>query len=262
MLHRTLPDYENPPAQETWMSFQFTPLKWEVPHFGAFWNEIRSDYPTFQVHPPLGEFKVQFDAMSPDAIVSIPVRCWFINEESNRLIQVQNTRFFHNWRRPSAHAEYLHYDDLKPIFKKEWERFCNFVLSYQLGSPNVLQCEVSYINHLERGLGWQNFSELLRIFPTIGSLTGRSFLREPETAAVNATYVMPLRDGRLHMNIQPAIRQADAKEILHFALTGSCSPSSNAPSDLLACLDDCRSWVVKAFDDFTSENMHTIWGKK
>ena len=62
MPHRTLPDYDNPPAQETWMAFSFVPLAWSVPHFGAFWSELREDYPTFEVHPPIGEFNVEFNS--------------------------------------------------------------------------------------------------------------------------------------------------------------------------------------------------------
>jgi uncharacterized protein (TIGR04255 family) len=143
MPQRTLPDYDNPPAQETWMAFAFVPLSWSVPHFGAFWSELREDYPKFEVHPPIGEFNVEFNALSPEAIVRLPVRCWFINDESNRLIQVQNNRFFHNWRRPNPTAPYLHYDELKPVFEREWGRFCDFLNRHDLGVPNVLSCEVS-----------------------------------------------------------------------------------------------------------------------
>jgi uncharacterized protein (TIGR04255 family) len=262
MPQRTLPDYENPPAQETWLSFQFTPLKWSIPHFGAFWNEIKTDYPKFEVHPPIGEFNFQFDAMSPEAVVNFPVRCWFINETDNRLIQVQSTRFFHNWRRPSAEVPYLHYDDLRPLFRREWERFCDFAVRQDMGKPHVLLCEVSYVNHLERGIGWDQFSELSSIFPSLGSFRGREFLKEPETAAVHATYVMPEMGGRLNISIQPAIRQADTKEILQLAITGSCQPPVDDVDELLKSLDACRSWVVKGFDDITSERMHKIWGKK
>ena len=262
MPKRTLPDYDNPPAQETWLSFHFTPLHWNIPHFGAFWNEVKDSYPRFEVHPPVGEFSFEFDAMSPEAVVNFPVRCWFINEEENRLIQVQNTRFFQNWRRPSPEAPYLHYDDLRPTFLKEWDRFCAFALKHGMGTPHVLLAEVSYVNHLERGLGWKEFSELSVIFPNIGSLTGKSFLKEPETAEVSATFVMPEKNGRLNIHIQPAIRQSDTKEILQFSLTGSCQPASNQGADLFSCLDACRSWVVNGFDDFTSAGMHKIWGKR
>lgn len=261
MGQRTLPDYENPPAQETWMSFAFAPLSWHVPHFGAFWNEIRADYPKFEVHPPIGEISFAFSAAAPEAIFNLPVRCWFINEESNRLIQVQNNRFFHNWRRPTPDAPYLHYEKLKPVFEKEWGRFCDFLSRHSLGAPNVLLCEVSYINHLSRGVGWDSFSDLSLVFPSVGSLDGK-FVGKPETALVNSTYVMPMNEGRLRVAIQPAVRQTDGKEIIQLAITASCRPGSPETAGLMRCLDYCREWVVRGFDDLTSAHMHSIWRKK
>lgn len=261
MRLRILPDYDNPPAQETWMALAFAPLAWSVPHFGAFWNEIRVDYPKFEVHPPIGEMNFEFSALAPEAAFKLPVRCWFINEENNRLIQVQNNRFFHNWRRPNPKAPYLHYDELRPVFQNEWERFRDFVARHSLGTPNVLWCEVSYINHLDRGIGWDSFSDLSVVFPTIGTFGG-SFVGKPETVLANSTYVMPSNEGRLRVAIQPAVRQADGKEIIQLSITGICRPASTATEDLMSGLDYCREWVVRGFDDLTSPEMHKIWRKK
>ena len=243
------------------MAFAFVPLPWSVPHFGAFWSELRGDYPTFEVHPPIGEFKLEFNAIAPGAIVNLPVRCWFKNDQSNRLIQIQNNRFFHNWRRPSPSAPYLHYAELKPVLEKEWDRFRDFVHRYDLGTPNVLSCEVAYINHLDRRVGWDNFSDLSSIFPSVGSFEG-NFVKKPETIAANVSYVMPSNEGRLNVVIQPAIRQQDGKEIIQLSITGSCRPASSDTSELMRCLDFCREWVVRGFDDLTSPHMHKIWRKK
>ncbi|MCI0402596.1 MAG: TIGR04255 family protein [Acidobacteria bacterium] len=262
MKKRTLPDYESPPAQETWMSFHFVPLNWSIPHFGAFWNEIRNDYPKFEVHPPLGEFTLELNAMSPEAAINLPVRCWFINETDNRLIQVQNTRFFHNWRKAQGKPRYYHYAELKPHFQQEWNRFRAFVEKYELGPITVLGCEVSYVNHLDRGEGWRHFSELETLFPKVGSFEGRVFLGKPEIVAFRSVYVMPGNEARLTLQAQPAVRQSDGREIIQFSVTGTCRPSSQEEAELYLCLDHCREWVVMGFDDFTSEAMHKIWRKK
>jgi hypothetical protein len=51
---RPLPDFGAPPVVETALGVEFAPLrKWSVPHFGVFWNEIKSDYPRFEVQPAL-----------------------------------------------------------------------------------------------------------------------------------------------------------------------------------------------------------------
>ena len=244
------------------MAFAFAPLAWNVPHFGAFWNEIRNDYPDFEMHAPIGEFDFEFNLANPETVVTLPLRCWFRNDKSNRLIQVQNNRFFHNWRRPSPTTPYLHYDELKPVFEREWSRFCEFTSRYGLGTPNVLSCEVSYINHLDRGVGWESYSDLSAVFPSIGTFKGREFLSRPETILANSSYVMPSNDGRLRIVIQPAVRQSDGREIIQLAITGGCRPASSDPQELMRCVDYCREWVVRGFDDFTSSEMHRIWRKK
>jgi uncharacterized protein (TIGR04255 family) len=244
------------------MAFSFVPLAWSVPHFGAFWSELREDYPTFEVHPPIGEFNVEFNSAAPGTIANLPLRCWFKNDERDRLIQVQNNRFFHNWRRPNPTAPYLHYGELKPVFEREWGRFCNFANRYGLGVPNVLGCEVAYINHLDRGIGWENFSDLSEVFPSFGDFRGKDFLGRPETILANASYVMPSHEGRLRVLVQPAIRQADGKEIIQLTITGSCRPASSETNELMRCIDFCREWVVRGFDDLTSIGMHKIWRKK
>jgi uncharacterized protein (TIGR04255 family) len=262
MRDPSLPDYASPPAQETWMSFRFAPLPWSIPHFGAFWHDIRDEYPNFEVHPPVGEFKLEFNALSPEAVVNLPVRCWFITEDRDRLLQVQPNRFYHNWRRSEAGTPYLHYDALKPLFVREWRRFCEFAERYGIGHPNVLGAEVAYINHLDRGTGWNDFSELSAIFPNAGSFKGRSFLANPEAIAVRSSYAMNSRDGKLHVEIQPAVRQSDGREIIQLTITGTCRPGTMTDEELFSCLDECRSWIVKGFDDITSDVMHEIWGKK
>lgn len=261
-ITRTLPDYATPPAFETMMAFHFARLKWDIPHFGLFWGELKTRYPKYEVHPPLGEYQIKFESGRPDSELAFPVRCWFINEENNRLIQVQDTAFLQSWRKVSAEEAYLNYGKLQPLFWGEWEHFCAFAKEQGLGSPNVLLCEVSYVNHLEKGLGWDKFSQLDVIFPSIGSLGGREFLGRPDTAFLNLSFSMPTQDGRLNVSIQPAVRQMDQKEILQLTVTGKCRPSSSDPRDLIAGLDLCRGWVVNGFDDFTSQAMHQLWGKK
>jgi len=262
MQQRTLPDYDNPPAQETWMAFRFSSLDWRIPHFGAFWNEVKDDYPDFEVHPPLGDFALQLTNKDLDATISLPIRCWFINNEQNRLLQVQHNRFFQNWRRPNPAAPYLHYEKLRPSFEYEWSRFCDFARRHRIGTPAVLLCEVCYINHLERGIGWKDYADLAVIFPSIGTLHGRQFLKLPETTAVSASFVIPPNEGRLQVAIHPAVRQSDGKEVIQLTITAGCRPASNDMPELLRCLDDCRYWVVTGFDDLTSDDMHRIWRKK
>lgn len=263
-LKRVLPDFENPPAVETYLGVHFHPLEnWKIPHFGLFWNHIKREYPKVEVRPALISGEVPSFELAiggPQAEMNPPVRCWFINQSETRLIQVQNNLFIHNWRRPAGGDEqYSHYDDLRPIFEEEWRRFTDFLAEQAIGKVNVTMCEATYINHLDRGVGWESFADIPEVFPCWSGLTSGSFLPPPQTAAIRAFYRMKQPEGQLEIAAQPAIRQTDAREIIQLNVTGRCKPASSDQRDILLSLDAAREWVVRGFTDFTSTKMHEVW---
>jgi uncharacterized protein (TIGR04255 family) len=261
---RTLPDFENPPAVETLMGVHFAPIeKWQGPYFGLFWSQIKKDYPKAEVQPPV------VAAPTPELVLSqfqsrfeLPVRCWFFNRDETRLIQVQNNLFLHNWRKVAHADKYLHYDDLRPIFEREWQAFRNFLDGEGLEAPAVQLCEVTYVNHIDRGSGWQTFADLSQVFPNWSPQTSGNILPAPELVAINASYPLKDVDGRLQITAQPAVRQTDTKETLQLTVTARCKPASYSNQDIYRCLDEARKWVVLGFTDFTSNKMHEIWGRK
>lgn len=264
---RTLPDFKNPPAVETYLGVHFDPLEgWKLPHYGLFWNRIRHDYPKVEVRPPIASregMSFEFVGMTePQGELNIPARCWFINQDNMRLIQVQNNIFIHNWRRHAGTGEpYSHYDDLRPIFEQEWHRFTEFVRDENIGIPKANLCEVAYINHLDRGVGWQGLAELPEVFPCWSGVTSGGYLPSPQAVAIRAFYRMKEPEGVLEVSLQPALRQADAKDIFQLTLTGRCKPMSSDESSIISALDAAREWVVRGFTDFTSTKMHEIWGR-
>ncbi len=257
---RTLPDFENPPAVETLMGVHFAPIeKWRGPYFGLFWSRIKKDYPRVELQPPI------VAAPTPELIVSgmeLPLRCWFFNQDETRLIQLQNNLFLHNWRKVGPSGKYLHYDDLRPLFEKEWQGFRNFLEDEALGAPGVQFCEVTYVNHIDRGSGWETFAELSELFPNWSPKTSENYLPSPELVAINASYALKGIEGRLQIIAQPAVRQTDAKETIQLTVTVRCKPSSSSNEEIYRCLDEARKWVVLGFTDFTSPRMHRIWGRK
>ena len=153
-----LPDFARPPIVETALSVQFQRLEQlAIPHFGVFWQSIRRVYPRFQVHPPLnqvferfGEQSVSSPQVSIEELSSPPVRCWFMDASENRLLQIQNDRFIHNWRKVRIDDEYPRYTAVRLTFETAWNSLCAFLASENLGIPQPNQCEVIYVNHIER----------------------------------------------------------------------------------------------------------------
>ncbi len=263
-----LPDFQKPPAVETFLGFHFSSLQnWKTPYFGLFWQEIRSEYPDAEVLPPIpaeDAFKVELDAQRVTLKVKgeIPVRWWYSHKSGTRLIQIQNDRFIQNWRKRDARDDYIHYAELKPSFLKVWNEFLRFLKSNKVKSPEINLCEIGYVNNIDRGHGWKNFSELGKVMSSWSGNTTTGFLPPPNLIALNTVYPIPNRAGSLHVSMEPGFRQQDNTETIQLTLTARCRPVTPNSRDLTAALDLGREWIVKGFEDLTTQKMHLLWGKK
>jgi uncharacterized protein (TIGR04255 family) len=132
---RTLPDFEKPPAVETALGVRFAPISgWNVFHYGLLLQEFREDYPVQELRPPIGDVMIQIPPPDTD-FAGMPVRCWFINEQSTELVQIQNDCFIRNWRKTESSPDYLHYEFTRPRFERDWVKFKRFLAKIGLPSP-------------------------------------------------------------------------------------------------------------------------------
>jgi len=268
-MRTDLPDFAAPPLIETVFGVEFPPLKaWDIRHYGLLWQDVRDEYPVFQVQSPLRStierFGVDvFQQTEPRVeLVSVPdLRCWFTNHSGSKLLQVQKDRFIRNWRQADSDP-YPRYETLRPAFEVEWRRFCEFLARNSIEIPEVVQCEVTYINHLERGREWSSFDDLPEILSCWSPAPSFTFLPSLETALIRANYLMPDGKGRLSIVLQHALRGSDAKEVLQLMLTARGKPGGTSPAEMLAWFDLGREWVVRGFADITSKRMHDHWERK
>jgi uncharacterized protein (TIGR04255 family) len=262
---RTLPDYEFPPIFETVLGVRFSPLTpFNSRLLSRYWTSISKEYPHFEIQDPIPQMTEEFGAPRPRApgiqIIKGPeFRCWFIDETETRLIQLQRDGFFLNWRKVKENEPYLHYEHTRPTFEKYWQSFRGFLNHQGLTETEVVQCEVTYINHIEKSQEWNSYAELNKVISCWSGKYSGDFLPDPESVSVNAQYVMPDQKGRLHIALFPAIRKKDAKEILQLNLTARGKPASSKLDDIVAWLDLGHEWVVKGFTDFTAKEMHQFW---
>jgi uncharacterized protein (TIGR04255 family) len=234
---RTLPDYDTPPAVETIIGVRFAPLKdWKAAHFGLFWDRIRDEYPRSETHAALGAVDAPLILKFPEQFPSefeVPIRCWFINRKETTLIQVQRDRVMHNWRKLEHDQPYLHYHELRPDFEHNWARFREFLNSERIAHPNALECEVTYVNHLERGREWESFADLPSVVTSWCGSKKDGFLPDPNLVTFTSVYPMSRQDGTLRVVLQPAFRPADKKEVMQLTVTGQCRPSSSSDDEII-----------------------------
>jgi uncharacterized protein (TIGR04255 family) len=257
-MKEKLPKFDNPPVIETVLGVDFEPLhSWQIPHFGLFWNGVRSNYQHCAVQPPLPEQIEKFGEERKSITVNLNphpnARCWFFDNNNNWLLQVQNNRFLSNWKQ--SKSEYPDFKGFYERFEREWSRFSEFLRAENIASPKLLQCEVSYINHIEIDIG-----ELGEIFPVWAELKGEGFLPQPEAVAINSVYVIPENIGRLYIEMQPVVRHSDVKTILQLSVTAKVKITSN--EKLKEAIYIAHKWVVQGFTDFTSAKSHKIWQRK
>ena len=262
-----LPDFDDPPVVETVLSVQFEPLPLvQTAHLGLLWDEYRASFPKSGEHPPLDPVIEQFPerpigrmGLRLQAFANPPIpRLSFANAQGNEMIQVQNDRFIKNWRKEGDSEQYPHYDKtIRPNFDRDFRIFLAFLEKNQLDTPCINQCEVTYVNHIIAGEGWEHYGELEKIF---------TFWRSPdvtppgptEDLRLHARFVIPGDDGkpvgRLHVDLQPAVRLSDSRLMYLLQLT-----ARGQIEDGVGFFDIGREWIVKTFKRLTSESMHTIW---
>jgi len=266
------PSFRTPPVIETVLGTEFSRVeKWDVRHFGLFWHQMREHFPGFEVQSPIRSGIESFDKpREVESAVSLHFstdrpdpRCWYVSGDGRELIQLQDSRFIFNWRKLDSDAPYPRYADfVRPAFERHWPAYLQFLRDYGLDSPQVVQCEVSYVNHLPKGIGWESIADWPKVFKGISQIDGFQFLPPPESALLNVSYLMPDRSGRLRVSVVPAIRNADGIEIIKLVLTARGRPDSSDLSSLLKWFDLGHDWVVRGFADITTDRMHALWQRE
>lgn len=265
-----LADFDHPPVVETVLGVEFAPLKgWDVRHFGLFWAEVKTRFPTLETKPPL----LRSGAAEGGAINLVleqfgdptaGIRCWLIDEDETRLLQIQADRFIHNWRKVKGDERYPHYNEaVRPRFEAELNEFLAFLDSNEIPRPDWKRCEVTYINHLEKGREWQSLDDLPRVFPAFRSaaLAGAE-LSVPESVNIRWKHRLD-ESGWLTFALQSATRSKDEKKLLQYQISSQISLGEDADVvEILEALDHGRYAVVKSFETSTSPEMHDLWGIK
>lgn len=265
-----LPDFEKPPVVETVLSVQFDKLNaMQAVHFGLFWRRVQSRFPKTEERPPLSPFierfpeplsrggRVQFEAMETPPLP----RLWLLNEAGSEMIQVQNDRFIKNWRKVREPDQYPRYEPvIKPAFLRDFAEFQSFLNEEKLGAVKVNQCEVTYVNHILSGEGWDAFSDIDRIF----TFWNRVAPPAPGAAEDFVLHVrFPITDdsgqpiGRLHVDVQPALSIEGNRPMYVMDLT-----ARGVFGNGLDFLDIGREWIVRSFKNLTTAAMHRIWREK
>lgn len=268
-----LPEYGDPPLVEVVLSTQFAPISAvTTAHLGVLWTRYWKKFSRVEERPPLARVNETLEAPGVrDARVSFSVferppapRLWFLKADGTELIQVQEDRFIHNWRKVGEDDAYPRFETIRERFRTELADFQTFLAEESLGEFLPDLAEITYVNHIIAGDGWESLKDLERVF---------TFWRTPddigeiEDAQFSARLVLRGEDGdpigRLYLKVTPAYRNSDKVPIFRMDLTARGAPLQDPTDDgVVAFMNVGRDSIVRAFTAATTAEMHKAWGRK
>lgn len=273
-----LPDYSNPPIDEVVLGIQFSAMSGSVGPLVAAYREggVKEEYPGIQYQPrlpptpmpeqlglavglPLVPVAFQLSVGPPQATLD---RIWLIGNDDSLLIQIQNDRFIHNWRRRAA--GYPHFEALHAAF---WQRFGEFrEVAKNLSMPVEPQLlEVSYIN-------WISDIDMNQQFFFAPAKAGAVELRYAkstyEPVLWSAVYNVNRDEralGRINVNCQSGAVRAVGTSVqrgtaltLQFVASLEPGTSDEAVTGVMAL---ARNVIVQGFTNLTTPEAHEKWGR-
>jgi uncharacterized protein (TIGR04255 family) len=268
-----LPEFDAPPVAEVVLGVQSAKLSVTTPYLGIYWSEVREQYPDVEVHPALDPVIERFGS-EPQTIGTPPgfrlmtkpetPRCWFVDKTGSRLIQLQEDRLIHNWRRVSEEEPYPHYSGIRETFSGEYQRLASFVQKQEgrAGELSPEWCEVTYINHIQSVPGRQGLGHLSRVFTFVAPPLANGFLPPPDFGEFGLAYAIRGANdqiGRLHARLGTAIRRKDGAPLLRFELTARGLPEGDGLDGVLAFMDRAHEHIVRGFTELTTPEMHSVW---
>ena len=269
---KDLPNFSQPPVHEVLLAVQFDALtEFHSYHVGKLWDRVRDRYPNVQEQPPLN---VQFEtfgvaepaapagAIEIQALLSPPmVRYWFEAGE-DRLMQVQQDRLIHNWRKGEGQQEYPRYEKVLEEFLADYRVFSDFVREERFGEIRINQCEIAYINSIFIPGTEDPYTEVERVMkvwnrPTVS-------IGVLEQATVQPRFILSKNGqpyARLHVTLQPAIRRSTRQPCLQLTLSVKGKPADESLDASIDFFAEGRDAIVKVFADLTTPEMHKQWGR-
>jgi uncharacterized protein (TIGR04255 family) len=269
MARPSLPDFVSPPITEVALSIQFEELaNFRVIHLGELWDRfVRTDFPTPEEQQAVPRAIEYFGIPTPAGVPQIQLlnvppmpRYLFLNEKGTVVLQVQQDRFTVNWRKRSPDDEYPRFEAIAKMFEDYAGRFAEFLKERNLGSIQITQAEVTYVNRIESTETPGHIEKIISVFSGNYSDT---FLHDPEEVHLSLKFQMRHDGhllGRLYIDSRPGI-SGDPNSPLNMVLFARGKPIGNDIKAALQFFAIARTYIVSAFASVTSKQMHLTWGR-
>ena len=251
--------FKNPPIDEIVCGVRFDAIKsLQSGHFGVLWQKFRPDFPKIEDQNLVVSLSKE-DLENPDRL-PLP-RVWFIHRDENELIQVQRNCFLHNWRKRQPDDKYPGYEKIVENFENYLSRFQEFLIEESLGHLVPKQYELTYIDFIPKGQGWESPVDLEKIYPNLLSLTKQGMLLN-NIKGINWQIILDLPNGlgEVVISIRNAQRVSNKQELIHMEFK---AVSNQAYQPMRGWFDDAHNAIMNLFCNLISDEIQKeYWGRK
>jgi uncharacterized protein (TIGR04255 family) len=263
-----LPDYQSPPLNEVVLGVQFEPPEgYQQIRVGEVWALYRDHYPIVQeqqaLRPVFEAFGLPPGAQFDFGIVAGAThdRFWFVSPKQDELIQFQNDRLLHNWRKVGETNEYPRYETI--IKKFDWElRALERYMASLHPSPDpglkINQSEITYINHIpcEGDAGTPiPAGKWLSLF----NIDAHQF--EDFNCTFRRRVLRPDGSPYARLTCQASVGFPRKGRVIVLTLTFRGAPQKATIDGALEFLGTGRQMIVEFFTQITTKEAHAIWGR-
>jgi len=254
-----IPSFRTPPVSEVAAGVQFDQLSgFQSRFFGQFWSEVSNDYPTTQDAAPLQGVE---QATITVQIMNVPPlrRVLLISRDQQFLIQLQDSRFHHNWRKVNDTTEYPRFPEVYKKFVSTWSLYADFLKRQALPQPRLTRYELTYVNEIK--VSPQTLApDVERLVRMYVSLPDREFLPSPSSVGTNWQFVLPEEKGQLHATLSHVVKP-DGRDAVILAL--NCfGPAASKSYTMAEWFQTAHEWIVRGFADLTTKEAHKQWGRE
>lgn len=262
-------DFEKPPVEEVVLSVLFKSLNGLLaPHLGEIWQEFKKDgFTRILEQPPIMPTMETLPGQNPGAQFNINVpdlpRIWFIHENDNQILQVQRDRFTFNWRKTELYPKYPGFSVIFERFESFYNRFGRMIKNLGIGPMTPAQYELSYIDQLMHGDGWNTLSDMGQIYNIfVGGQQSNSFWNGAELVIFQTSFPIQALQGRLHLAISNRVKSPQQRQTLQTDFTVRGFPE-RPESEMDLWFKSARDQIREKFSSMFTEDIQIhVWRRK
>ena len=149
-------------------------------------------------------------------------------------------------------------------FEKYLVCFKEFLGGEGLGSLDLRRYEMTYIDHIPKGEGWETLSDIGNVFPSLFSSRNDAIFRHNIIGVDWKTgFVLPDEESQLQISIQSAQLVKDGHPVLRLDFTAHGRVDSEQHTSMRNWFDYIHDWMRRLFEDLISvEIQNKFWGRK